>query len=59
MARVSVTVSPGAARTELVGRHGDGWRARVAGRGGRAKVVEVDGLDAVDLDRRLARAVSS
>jgi uncharacterized protein len=30
MARVSVTVSPGAARSELVGRHGDGWRARVA-----------------------------
>ena len=30
MARFSVTVSPGATRTELVGRHGDGWRARVA-----------------------------
>jgi uncharacterized protein len=30
MARISVTVSPGAAHTELVGRHGDGWRARVA-----------------------------
>jgi uncharacterized protein len=29
VARISVTVSPGAARTELVGRHGDGWRARV------------------------------
>jgi uncharacterized protein len=28
--RLRVTVSPGAARTELVGRHGDGWRARVA-----------------------------
>jgi uncharacterized protein len=28
--RISVTVSPGAARTELVGRHGDGWKARVA-----------------------------
>ena len=27
---ISVTVSPGAARTELVGRHGDGWKARVA-----------------------------
>jgi uncharacterized protein len=23
-------VSPGAARTELVGRHGDGWKVRVA-----------------------------
>ena len=30
MARIRVTVSPGAARTELVGRHGDGWKARVA-----------------------------
>ena len=30
MARIGVTVSPGATRTELVGRHGDGWRARVA-----------------------------
>jgi len=90
MARVSFTVSPGATRTELVGRHGDGWRARVAvppergranealvellagvldvprssvrvvaGRGGRAKMVEVDGLDAVELESRLARAVSS
>ena len=30
MARIKVTVSPGAARTELVGKHGDGWKARVA-----------------------------
>jgi uncharacterized protein (TIGR00251 family) len=30
MARISVTVSPAAARTELVGRHGDGWKARIA-----------------------------
>jgi uncharacterized protein (TIGR00251 family) len=30
VARLKVTVSPGASRTELVGRHGDGWRARVA-----------------------------
>jgi uncharacterized protein len=30
VARVTVTVSPGAATSELVGRHGDGWRARVA-----------------------------
>lgn len=87
MARVAITVSPGAARTELVGRHGEGWRARVAapperGRANRAltdlvaelagvsrdrvtvvagatarrKTVEVDGLDAAELDRRLARA---
>jgi uncharacterized protein (TIGR00251 family) len=30
VARITVTVSPGAARTELVGTHGDGWKARVA-----------------------------
>lgn len=30
MGRISVTASPGATRTELVGRHGDGWKARVA-----------------------------
>jgi uncharacterized protein len=30
MAKVEVTVSPGAARSELVGRHGEGWRARIA-----------------------------
>ena len=90
MARISVTVSPGAARTELVGRHGDGWRARIAvppergranqalvdllakaldvsassvrvvgGRTGRAKVVEVDGLQAVEVESRLMRSLSS
>ena len=25
-----MTVSPGAARSELVGRHGSGWKARIA-----------------------------
>ena len=30
MARLEVTVSPGAARSELVGRHGPGWKARIA-----------------------------
>lgn len=30
MARITVTVSPGAARTELIGRHGEGWKARIA-----------------------------
>ena len=87
---MSFTVSPGAARSELVGRHGEGWRARVAaaaergkandalcklladtlevpkssvrvvaGRGARAKIVEVEGLDADEVERRLARRVSS
>jgi uncharacterized protein len=90
VARISVTVSPGAVRTELVGRHGDGWRARVAappergranqalirllaaaldlprssvsvvvGGTSRAKVVEVEGLEAAEVERRLMRAVSS
>lgn len=85
MARISVTVSPGASRSELVGRHGDGWRARiaappergrandalckllaarlsvprgsvrvVAGQAARAKVVEIDDLDATEIERRLA-----
>lgn len=87
MARIELTVSPGAARSELVGRHGDGWRARVgappergranralvellaealgvprdrvtvvAGQTGRRKVVEVAGLDAGEIDRRLEAA---
>ena len=71
-------------RQELVGRHGDGWRARVAaapergkanaalvdllagalgvprtrvrvvgGQTARRKVVEVDGLDGPEIERRL------
>jgi uncharacterized protein len=84
VARVEITVSPWAARTELVGRHGGGWRARVAappergranralvelvaelagvtrervtvvaGAGSRRKLLEVEGLSANELDRRL------
>ena len=30
MARIRVTVSPGAERSEIVGRHGDGWKARIS-----------------------------
>lgn len=30
MARVRIRVAPGAGRSELVGRHGEGWKARVA-----------------------------
>jgi uncharacterized protein len=83
-------VSPGAARTELVGRHGDGWKVRVAappergranealvgllasvlelpagsvrvvgGQRGRSKVIEVDLLDAREVERRLERKVGS
>ena len=84
MARISVTVSPGARRSELVGRHGDGWRARiaavpergranealcrllaaalsvprssvrvVAGHGAREKIVEIDGVEPAEIERRL------
>jgi uncharacterized protein len=28
--RITVRVSPGARRTEVTGRHGDGWKIRVA-----------------------------
>jgi uncharacterized protein YggU (UPF0235/DUF167 family) len=88
--RITVTVSPGASRSELVGRHGEGWRARVAaapergranealckllagaldvprrsvrvvvGQSARVKVVEVDGLELGEIERRLASGVSS
>ena len=30
MGRISLVVSPGARRTELVGRYGEAWKARVA-----------------------------
>jgi hypothetical protein len=90
VARISVTVSPGAARTELVGRHGDGWKARVAappergrandalvelladalavprssvrvvaGLAAKQKFVEVDGLEPVEAEQRLARSLGS
>jgi uncharacterized protein (TIGR00251 family) len=90
VARISVTLSPGAKRTELVGRHGDGWKARVAappeggranhalvallaaeldvprdrvsvvaGRTSRRKLVEIDGLDSVEVARLLAGSGST
>jgi uncharacterized protein len=56
MARVELTVSPGASRSELVGRHGAGWRARIAalperGRANRALVELVAELAGVPRDR--------
>ena len=82
--RLRLRVSPGAARTELVGRHGDAWKVRVsaAPERGRAndavvrllaehlhvprasvsvvsghtstdKVVELQGLDPREAERRL------
>lgn len=81
-------VSPGAARSELVGRHGAGWKARVAappergranralvqllaealgvrreqvavvaGHASRRKIVEVEGLEAPEVVRRLEAAL--
>ena len=85
-----MTVSPGASRSELVGRHGEGWRARVAaapergrankalckllaealdvpprsvqvvaGQSARVKVVEIDGLEPGEIERRLDRGSST
>jgi uncharacterized protein (TIGR00251 family) len=86
-ARLRLRVSPGAARTEVVGRHGDAWKVRVtaapergkangavlrlladtlgvpvacvtlvAGHGDRDKVVELTGLGADEIERRLGAA---
>ena len=60
MTRITVTVSPGAARSEIVGRHGDGWRARVAAppERGRANDALVDLLaDALGLPRARVQVV--
>lgn len=83
--RVRLRVSPGARRDELVGRHGEGWKVRVAAppEGGRAndavlellarelslprrslsivsgqtsreKIVQMEGIDRAETERRLA-----
>lgn len=85
-----MTVSPGAARSELVGRHGPGWKARIgappergkanralealladalgvkrsrvaviAGQTSRRKIVEVEGLEAPEVVRRLEAAITA
>jgi uncharacterized protein (TIGR00251 family) len=85
--RVRLRVSPGAARAAVVGRHGEGWKIRVAaapeggraneavirlladtlavprdavtlvsGHGGRDKIVELAGLGAAQIERRLSSA---
>ena len=61
MARINVTVSPGAARTELVGKHGDGWKARIAAppERGRANEALIELLaDALAVPRSSVRVVS-
>ena len=60
LARISVTVSPGARRSELVGRHGDGWRARIAAPPERGRANEaLCKLLAEALAFRVARSASS
>jgi uncharacterized protein YggU (UPF0235/DUF167 family) len=85
--RLLVILTPGASSNTIVGRHGDGWKVRVAaapergranaalvallaetlsvppaairvaaGQTHRRKVVEIDGLDEEEADRRLAAA---
>jgi len=82
--RLRLKVSPGSARTELAGRHGDAWKVRVtaapergrandavvrflakrlgvprssvavvSGHATREKVVELEGLDQAEAERRL------
>ena len=61
MPRITITVSLGGARTELVGRHGDGWKVRVAApaEGGRANKALVELLaDALALPRDRVRIAS-
>lgn len=61
MARITVTVSPGASRSELVGRHGEGWRARVAAapERGRANDALCKLLaEALDVPRRAVHVVA-
>jgi uncharacterized protein (TIGR00251 family) len=85
--RVRLRVSPGAQRNELVGRHGEGWKVRVAappeggrandavldllarelslprrslsivsGQAAREKVVQMEGIDPAETERRLEAA---
>jgi hypothetical protein len=59
--RLRLRVSPGARRSELVGRHGDGWKVRVAAapEGGKANEAVLDLLaDRLALPRRSLSIVS-
>jgi uncharacterized protein (TIGR00251 family) len=59
--RVRLRVAPGARKTELAGRHGDGWKIRVSAppEGGRANDAVLDLLaERVGLPRRSLTIVS-
>ena len=59
--RLRLRVSPSARRSELVGRHGDGWKVRVSAppEGNRANDAVLDLLAAqLDLPRRSLSIVS-
>src|ERR687887_909424 len=59
--RVRLRVSPGSRKTELAGRHGDGWKIRVSAppEGGRANDAVLELLaDRVGLPRRALTIVS-
>jgi uncharacterized protein (TIGR00251 family) len=58
---VRLRVSPGARRSEIVGRHGDGWKVRVTAppEGGRANEAVLGLLaERLDLPRRSLSLVS-
>jgi uncharacterized protein len=60
-ARVRLRVSPGARRSELVGRHGEAWKVRVAAapEGGRANEAVLDLLaEELELPRRSLSIIS-
>jgi len=60
-ARVRLRVSPGARRTEIVGRYGDGWKVRIAAppEGGRANDAVRDLLsEQLQIPRRSVSIVS-
>ena len=61
MARVRVTVSPGAKRSEIVGRHGDGWKARISATPERGRANEALRellVDVLGVSRTAVRIVS-
>ena len=56
--RVRLRVSPGARRTELVGRHGEAWKVRVAAAPDRGRANEAV-LDLLSRELELPRAAVS